>query len=197
MRLQMRVTDAGAVKFATPFHTIEVFAGLGRDAEIVRNVGPKDWRIRRRVMRRQRHNRYGAALLAALLCLLVVAMILGAMLSSLSIELRGTQTRHKQLQATWLARSAVARAKAQLAANPAYQGESWQVPRHRGRAFSAQTGGFEQNGGHSHHSNHTRKRTSTDCGRRPVSSWLRASRTMSANLPWPRVHGLDYASGTN
>ncbi len=66
-------------------------------------------------------------MLAALLCLLVVSMIVGAMLSSLSLELRGTRTRQRQLQATWLARSAIERATARLQTDPTFTGETWMI----------------------------------------------------------------------
>lgn len=66
-------------------------------------------------------------MVAALLCLLVVSLIVGAMLSSLSIELRGTRSRQRQLQATWLARSATERAEAKLLANPTFTGETWLI----------------------------------------------------------------------
>lgn len=72
-------------------------------------------------------NRSGAALVAALICLLIVSMIVGAMLTSLSLELRASRNRQRQLQATWLARGAMERAEASLRANTDYTEETWKI----------------------------------------------------------------------
>ncbi len=71
--------------------------------------------------RRQR----GAALVIALVTLLVITATMAAVVQSLLVDLRQTRQAANELQAHWLADSAVGRATAQLRANPKYEGETW------------------------------------------------------------------------
>jgi type II secretory pathway component PulK len=70
--------------------------------------------------------RRGGALVAAMVTLLAVMLVAGAVVRSLLAAHR--QARHSQheLQAQWLAESAIARAVAQLALQTDYTGETWQ-----------------------------------------------------------------------
>lgn len=76
---------------------------------------------------RQASTRRGAALVIALIALLLVG-VLGAQLARSAI-LQHEQVRHEewQIQAEWLAESALDRAAATLKSNPDYQGEVWQA----------------------------------------------------------------------
>ena len=69
----------------------------------------------------------GAVLVLALVCLLVVASLGVSLTRSLVEEQRQSQRRHQQLQALWVAESAVQRAAAALRASPDYRGETWQI----------------------------------------------------------------------
>jgi Tfp pilus assembly protein PilX len=80
--------------------------------------------------------RRGAALIIALTTLLVVMLITGAIVQTLTADLRESRLTAMQLQAQWLADAAATRAHLQLRANPQYQGETW-------RAAVAETPGEE------------------------------------------------------
>lgn len=71
--------------------------------------------------------RQGAALLMTIVCLMVMAALAVSLATSLVAEQRQTRLRGHQLQAFWLAESAVERARVRLAATPDYAGEDWQV----------------------------------------------------------------------
>jgi Tfp pilus assembly protein PilX len=71
--------------------------------------------------------RRGVVLACVLVCLLVVAAIGASMLRSTLEEHRQGARREHQIQAMWLAESAVQRAAARLAATPDYQGETWSL----------------------------------------------------------------------
>ena len=71
--------------------------------------------------------RKGAILAAALVTLLVVTLMAGAILRSYLHAHRQLRREQDQLQAEWLAESALARAAAQLRANPDYRGETWKM----------------------------------------------------------------------
>ena len=69
----------------------------------------------------------GAVLAVTLVCLLVVTMLGGLLLRALLLERRQSAQRSRQAQTMWLAESAVARARARLAATPDYAGETWTI----------------------------------------------------------------------
>jgi len=70
--------------------------------------------------------RRGGALVVAIVTLLVVTLIAGAVVRSLLAAHRQAQQSQHELQAQWLAESALARAVAQLAQKPDFAGETWQ-----------------------------------------------------------------------
>jgi Tfp pilus assembly protein PilX len=78
-------------------------------------------------LRIPRQPRRGAALVLTLVCLLVVAAIGLTLLRSLVDEHRQAAIRQREMQAFWLAESAIQRAGAALVASPEYTGEQWQV----------------------------------------------------------------------
>jgi hypothetical protein len=61
----------------------------------------------------------------ALVTLLIITSTMAAIIHSLLVDLRQTRQAANELQAHWLADSAVGRAEAQLRANPEYAGETW------------------------------------------------------------------------
>lgn len=71
--------------------------------------------------------RRGVVLAFVLVCLFVVAAVGAALLRATVAEHRQETRRQHQVQAMWLAESAVQRAAAHLAAAPDYQGETWQI----------------------------------------------------------------------
>jgi len=74
-------------------------------------------------------DRRGAILILVLVCLAVAtALIVGAVRLA-AVSHRAAKTEGWNLQAAWLAESGLERAAARLAANPGYQGETWNVPR--------------------------------------------------------------------
>jgi type II secretory pathway component PulK len=75
--------------------------------------------------RRQRPT--GVVLALVLICLTVTMLILGVMLKRVAWSYRFTRLRHHQLQAQWLADSAMERALAQLQQDFDYRGETWRL----------------------------------------------------------------------
>jgi Tfp pilus assembly protein PilV len=71
--------------------------------------------------------RRGAALVVALVTLLVVMLLTGTLLRSLLAAHRQARQRQEELQAQWLAEAAVDRARAQLAAQADFAGETWEA----------------------------------------------------------------------
>jgi len=71
--------------------------------------------------------RPGAALLMTIVCLMVIATLAVCLARTLVAEHRQSRWRGNQLQAFWLAESAIERAAARLAATRDYAGEEWQV----------------------------------------------------------------------
>ena len=78
-------------------------------------------------MRAPRPVRRGAALVLALVCLLVVATLGVAVTRLLMDEHRQANRRQQQLQALWVAESAVQRAAVQLQTSLDYEGETWDI----------------------------------------------------------------------
>src|SRR5687767_12948360 len=71
--------------------------------------------------------RRGAILAVALVTLLVVTLLAGAILRSYLQAYRQLAREQQQLQARWLADCAVGRAVARLRHDSAYTGETWQA----------------------------------------------------------------------
>ena len=84
-------------------------------------------KLRRRCYRAiPRYRRHAAALIIALVTLLVITSTMAAIVHALLVDLRQTRQAANELQAHWLADSAVGRAAAQLRASGQYAGETWQ-----------------------------------------------------------------------
>jgi hypothetical protein len=73
----------------------------------------------------ERRRRRGAVLAAALACLLITVLLSAALATSALQRQRQLKMHERQLQAEWLANSAVHLAAARLRADPEYQGETW------------------------------------------------------------------------
>jgi len=72
--------------------------------------------------------RRGAALVVALVCLAVASAVFMSLLK-VAVAQRGALESHAwQVQAAWLAESALERAAARLAADADYPGENWKLP---------------------------------------------------------------------
>jgi len=69
----------------------------------------------------------GAAMLVTVVCLAVIAALGASLLRALVAEHRQTLRRRDQMQAFWLAESAVQRGVVRLVAAREYAGEQWQV----------------------------------------------------------------------
>src|SRR5262245_5693484 len=78
-----------------------------------------------RIRRASHVRRRGAGLVIALVTLLVITSTMAAIIHSLLVDLRQTRQVANELQAQWLADSAVSRTAAQLRTNPDYAGETW------------------------------------------------------------------------
>ena len=76
---------------------------------------------------RERQIRSGTAMVVALVALLVVTLIAATVLRTTISLHRQSRIYDRQLQADWLADSAVARAAAQLSSNADFRGETWTV----------------------------------------------------------------------
>jgi Tfp pilus assembly protein PilX len=74
-----------------------------------------------------RTRRNGAILAMALATLLVVTLMAGTILRGYLQAHRQLRREQDQLQAQWLAESALAKAAAQLGANREYRGETWKM----------------------------------------------------------------------
>jgi len=66
-------------------------------------------------------------MLVTVVCLAVIAALGASLLRALVAEHRQTRLRHDQMQAFWLAESAVQRGVVRLGAAREYAGEQWQV----------------------------------------------------------------------
>lgn len=71
--------------------------------------------------------RRGAVLVALLICLLIVLLVSATVVRGLIVQHRSARTEIQQVQAAWLADSAIDRAAAKLDANRDYEGETWEV----------------------------------------------------------------------
>ncbi len=82
---------------------------------------------RANALRRARSRPRGITMFVTVVCLAVIAALGASLLRSLAAEHRQAQLRRDQMQAFWLAESAVQRGVARLTAKSAYDGEQWQV----------------------------------------------------------------------
>ncbi len=92
-------------------------------------------------MHSPRHRRRAAILLIVLGCFVVAAGLLASLMQNAFLARAQSDARHHEMQASWLAESAVARARSQLAANAEYRGETWTIP---AAELSAAKGGVVQ-----------------------------------------------------
>jgi type II secretory pathway component PulK len=72
-------------------------------------------------------HRRGAILIVALVCLAVAAVLFVVLAKQAATEHRVSQSRQWAVQAQWLAEAGVERAVARLAADAAYNGETWSI----------------------------------------------------------------------
>lgn len=70
----------------------------------------------------------GAALLVAMVCVAITSIVFISLLRLSIAQEDAIQTDARELQASWLAESAVDRAAARLRADHAYRGETWNPP---------------------------------------------------------------------
>ena len=76
---------------------------------------------------RRTEPRRGAILAAVLVCILVILLVGGALVKSLTLQHRQSRIEQEQLQAMWLAQSALSRAIAEIDLDPNYTGSTWTV----------------------------------------------------------------------
>src|SRR5487761_1135988 len=74
-----------------------------------------------------RSRRRGAVLIMALVCLVLVTALGGALLRWAAMEHKFLRSRDQQSQARWLAEAGVERAAARMAGDARYTGEVWKV----------------------------------------------------------------------
>ena len=86
-------------------------------------------------------NRRGVALLTAIVCLAVIAVICGSLIRVVHAQRQQTRLEERKLQAEWLAESGLERAAAKLADSQDYSGETWQIaaPEFAGRGGASVT----------------------------------------------------------
>ena len=78
-------------------------------------------------MRKRAHRRSGIMVAMTLVCLIVVALLGAVLVRALLVQHQQSLRHQHQLQAQWLAESAVHRAVAQLDLPSEYAGETWKV----------------------------------------------------------------------
>ena len=76
----------------------------------------------------RRLGRRGMALLVAMVCVAITAVVFVALLRLALAQEEAVRADAQELQASWLAESAVDRAAAKLRADDGYQGETWNLP---------------------------------------------------------------------
>ncbi len=79
------------------------------------------------IHRRARTPRRGMMVVAVLFCLVVVMVLAGALLRVSLAERDGNRNQERRLQAEWLVESGLERARARLAADRGYTGETWPI----------------------------------------------------------------------
>ena len=72
--------------------------------------------------------RRAAVTVLVLVCLVVIALIGGTLLRTGLAQRRRIRAEERRLQAGWLAEAGLERAAARLDEDPAYRGETWEVP---------------------------------------------------------------------
>jgi len=72
-------------------------------------------------------HRSGAALIIVLMGLAVATTIFLSVLKLIAVQRESVELQTRQIQAGWLAESAVQRASARLAADGSYRGETWNI----------------------------------------------------------------------
>ncbi len=75
-----------------------------------------------------RPSRRGFVLLIAMVCVAIAAVVFVALLRSAMAQEEAVRADGQELQASWLAESAVDRAAARLRADDTYRGETWNLP---------------------------------------------------------------------
>jgi type II secretory pathway component PulK len=75
---------------------------------------------------RSRHR--GIAMVVVLLGLVVTITIFLSVLKLIAVQRQSVELQTRQIQAAWLAESAVERAAARLTAEASYRGETWSIP---------------------------------------------------------------------
>lgn len=78
-------------------------------------------------MRRKSQARRGAALVMALVAITILTIIGGALVRLAVVETKTVEVQQRERQARRLAEAGVARAAAQLKADPEYRGETWSL----------------------------------------------------------------------
>lgn len=73
-------------------------------------------------------DRRGAVLVVALICVMLATAILGSVLQITLSCRRQVRQQARAVQSAWLAEAGVERAAAQLRVDPAYTGETWNIP---------------------------------------------------------------------
>jgi type II secretory pathway component PulK len=72
--------------------------------------------------------RRGASLLSAMIVLIILSFVTSAVIGLIGTRRGRDEDRSRRAQARWLAEGGAERASAKLAADPAYGGETWDVP---------------------------------------------------------------------
>ena len=84
-------------------------------------------------------DRQGAFLIVAMICLLLATGLMGTLLKMAVLTRQQAKLEASGLQADWLVESALDRAAAKLASDPAYQGETWKIaPAELGGAYAGE-----------------------------------------------------------
>jgi hypothetical protein len=106
----------------SPYHSETKRALALRHCAVDAGIGRPEMRL---VEAARKRSRRGAAVLVAMVCLCVLAVVIAALVKMSTAERTRLQTDAERLQADVLAESAMDRAAAKLAADPKYRGETW------------------------------------------------------------------------
>lgn len=79
------------------------------------------------VRRDESRARRGAVLVAVMICLLLISLLTASLVANVAAQRRQLRQEEQNLQAEWLAESALELAAARLAGEAAYAGETWNV----------------------------------------------------------------------
>jgi len=102
------------------------YAAATRGIQGVRDDAKRRHEVASHVSRRSAPR--GAVLLIAMVCVAIASLVSISLLRLALAQEDAIRTDTRQLQASWLAESAVDRAAARLRADDAYQGETWILP---------------------------------------------------------------------